>query len=370
MMLNNYINYIISKGINLHKNQIVEIVCSSYLKKFINELKNACLKFGASSVYIKYVDGMELQQKIMDGYKLYINEDIENYTRLIANGFCRIVVQSPFLIPMILSNDKIYEYQQCLKKLEFVQTYFNNLKSSKTVCLASNPYWASKLRMKEEELWERIIRLSIKDVYLENIKDYINSLSLRSLSFNNSLGTNLQVYLTKNCVFQGRKQKTISGIEFQPNIPSLEIYTAPNKYSIYGTVVSTKPLYYRGDVIEKWKLVFKDGKVIQSNGLDKIINLHPKLSYVGEIALCETIDEINYFSTLLNENTCCHLALGNAYEYGIIEKDKINHCPYHIDLSFGSGDLKVIGKSLTQEYVLLENGKFRYEEKNRKIFNK
>ena len=53
MKKNNYINYIIRRALNLQPGQMVEIVGSSYLKEFVELLSLACLKFGASKIYVK-----------------------------------------------------------------------------------------------------------------------------------------------------------------------------------------------------------------------------------------------------------------------------------------------------------------------------
>lgn len=364
-MQNKYINYIIKNGINLQKNQIVEIVGSSYLTNFISNLKSACLEHGASSVYVKYIDGAALQQKINLDYNLYIEEEIKKYKELITNGFSRIIIQSPFLIPMTLNEDKKDIYESCQRQLAFVKDYFLNNEASKTICLASNPYWAAKLRKSEEELWDDIYKYTFMDNELDNVLVYLNNLNIKTLHFKNSLGTNLILDLTNDFEFQGRNQYTKNNIKYQPNIPSLELYTAPNKYSLNGVVYSTKPLYYYGNVIDDWFIKFKNGKIVESKGLASIISLDPNLSYAGEIALCEAFDNINYYSTLLNENTSAHLALGMAYEYGIKDKTNINTCGYHIDLSFGSADLEVT--AITKEFrsvTIMENGKFIYEKKN------
>lgn len=361
-MQNKYIEYIIKNGINLQKNQIVEIVGSSYLIDFISNLKSACLKFGASSVYIKYIDGNSLQQKINLDYNLYIDEEVIKYQDLVLKGFSRIILQSPFLIPMTLNDEKKSIYEDCQKKLSFVKDYFLNNESTKTICLVANPYWAAKLRISENELWNSIYKYTFIENNIDQFLNYLNSLKIKSLHFKNSLGTNFILDLTDNFIFQGRHQITKSNIKYQPNIPSLEIYTAPNKYSVNGVVYSTKPLYYYGNVIDNWFISFKNGKIIESKGLASIISLDPNLSYTGEIALCEAYDNINYYSTLLNENTSAHLALGMAYKYGISDTTNINECPYHIDLSFGSDDLEVT--AITNEYrsiTIMEAGKFKYE---------
>lgn len=360
--ISEYIQHIISIGICLQKHQTVEIVCSSHIKNFIEALKEACLGFGASRVYIRYTDGVVLERRIQEGYSLYIEEDIIHYQTLIQDGFCRIVVQSPFSIPLAVDERKKIEYRQCMQKLEFIQRYFEEGYSQRTICLAANPFWASRLHISERELWERIIHLSLKESRLERVKDELSALGIKRLRFKNALGTDFSVSLTENFRFQGKYHRTKSGILFQPNIPCLEIYTAPVKNDVNGRLVSSKALYYRGHTVERFSVRFEAGRVISAFGLEKLLQLDQGLAYAGEIALCETIDAPSYHAALLDENTGCHLALGRAYPFGIEELEKINsRCSYHVDLVFGSGDLLVLAETKEGDILLMENGKWVYE---------
>ena len=85
MKINNYINYIVTKGINIQKNDVVEIITSCYLKKYNKMLEEACLNYGASLVFIKYTDGRELEDEISLNCKLYIDNEEKKYKKLINN---------------------------------------------------------------------------------------------------------------------------------------------------------------------------------------------------------------------------------------------------------------------------------------------
>ena len=65
--------------------------------------------------------------------------------------------------------------------------------------------------------------------------------------------------------------------------------------------------------------------------------------YSGEIALVLDFNPFLFYSTIMDENSGCHLALGNGYKEGAIELDKINSSKYHIDLVFGTNDICVYG---------------------------
>jgi len=97
------------------------------------------------------------------------------------------------------------------------------------------------------------------------------------------------------------------------------------------------------------------GEYIKENGALLTERAHEYLHYI------ERVDKKIYQSILLDENTGSHLALGNAYLYGIEEIDKINKSLYHIDLVFGTDDL--LCKAFTEnnkEIIIIKDGKLVY----------
>ena len=45
------------------------------------------------------------------------------------------------------------------------------------------------------------------------------------------------------------------------NMPTEEVFTVPLKTGVNGYVSSTKPLSYGGNIIDNFKITFKDGRV-------------------------------------------------------------------------------------------------------------
>jgi leucyl aminopeptidase (aminopeptidase T) len=64
-------------------------------------------------------------------------------------------------------------------------------------------------------------------------------------------------------------------------------------------------------------------------------------------------------TTLLDENTGCHLALGEGFTEGVKDLTKINHSMYRIDLIFGTDDMIVDAYLKNGNIIrLIENNKF------------
>ena len=74
------------------------------------------------------------------------------------------------------------------------------------------------------------------------------------------------------------------------NIPDGEVYTAPVKNSINGTITYNTPSLKDGFTYENIKLTFKDGKIIEASSNDtekinKIFDMDEGARYVGEFAI-------------------------------------------------------------------------------------
>jgi len=77
----------------------------------------------------------------------------------------------------------------------------------------------------------------------------------------------------------------------QNNVPDGEIYTAPVKNSVNGTITYNTPSPYRGLVFNNISLTFKDGKIVKCSSdqkqeiLESIFNTDEGARYVGEFAI-------------------------------------------------------------------------------------
>lgn len=142
------------------------------------------------------------------------------------------------------------------------------------------PAWAQKIFPGEEEdtavekLWEQIfsiVRVDREDpneAWAEHNKtlikarEFLNKKQYKKLIYK-APGTDLAVGLPEGHVWKGGPAQTEGEeIPFNPNMPTEEVFTAPHKYEVEGTVSSTKPLNYGGNVIDRFKLTFKEGKVV------------------------------------------------------------------------------------------------------------
>ena len=359
--IKNYFEYVLTEGINISNNDYIEIVTTSHIDNYLKILIECLNKYNAN-IFITFTDGKILEQAINEDVNKYIRNKIDLYNDLIKHNFKRLTVISPF-VPPISRTDNVDTYIKESNKFMFIREYFFN--NPHTIFAIPNDYWAKILRIEEKELWDKIFEMSYSTSQLEYFKEELSNLKLKALHFKTSLGTDLYVGLTKDFEFLGNTWKSLDNISYKPNIPCLEIFTSPNKYLVDGKLVSSKPLYYKNRMGYYYEIEFKDGKIISERGLEEILSLDENLYYTGEIALVLDYDNFLYLATLLDENTGCHLALGNSYKDGIKEQYLINNSKYHIDLVFGTDDLICEGITYDGRIIkIIENNKLVFGGNN------
>jgi aminopeptidase len=74
------------------------------------------------------------------------------------------------------------------------------------------------------------------------------------------------------------------------NIPDGEVFTAPVKDSVNGTITYNTPSPYQGYTFENVKLTFKDGKIVEATANDtdrinRIFDTDEGARYIGEFAI-------------------------------------------------------------------------------------
>jgi aminopeptidase len=207
----------------------------------------------------------------------------------------------------------------------------------------------------EFKVWERHVR------FRERAAALLNQARFSALRFT-APGTDLTVGLADGHVWLGPVFRTHEGLRFTPNIPMDEIFTAPHRLHVEGTVQSTRPVVVNGIVIEDLRLVFRDGRVVESDArtgadlLRAILRADEGSCRLGEAALVPwKAGSVNsgplYYTTLFDENASSHLALGRTYTVTIGgelgEEDFLsaggNLSALHIDFTIGSGLLDIDG---------------------------
>ena len=133
------------------------------------------------------------------------------------------------------------------------------------------------------------------------------------------------------------------------NIPDGEVFTAPVKDSINGTLQYNAPAVYQGFTFENIKLTFKDGKIIEATANDtkrinEVFDTDEGARYVGEFAIGVNPYVVTPMKdTLFDEKIMgsFHFTPGNCYD----DAPNGNHSSIHWDLvciqtpEYGGGEM-------------------------------
>lgn len=392
--LNDYAQLTVKVGINLQKGQPLVISGPVEGAEFVRLIAKHAYDQGASDVHINWADD-ELKRMKYENAPLEVFEDfprwkadsMEYYAEKGA-GFISIHAQDPELLKGIDTQKIVADNKAAGIATKTFRDYLMNDRNSWCVISIPSTGWAKKVfpDLASEEaigkLWDRIFSATridleepIKDweEHLDIIKnnvDYLNDKAFRALHFTSSNGTNLKVNLPKGHIWSGGYGQNEKGTNFVANIPTEEVYTMPHRSGVDGLVVNTKPFVYGGNLIDDFKIEFKDGKVVDYDAkigkeyLKEMLNMDEGAKYLGEVALVphsSPISQANtvFFNTLFDENASCHLAFGKAYPTSIengpsMSEDQlkdagVNDSLIHEDFMIGSSDLSIIG--------IMEDGK-------------
>ncbi len=385
-ILKEYAKLIAQKGVNVQPGQEVWITASLDQPKFVEVLAKECYQLGAKKVVVDWThDKLSvLDSKFMSQEAMNETADWEvakmKYQCDVLPA--RIYLDSDDPDGMKdARQDKIAA--QRIAKYAIRKPYIEAMDNKYQWCIAAvaGKDWAKKVFPNErvsiavEKLWEAILYTSRAlttpienwNAHNKNLHekcDILNSLNLKYLHYKSDNGTDLKVELLEQANFLAGSEKSLQGIEFNPNIPSEEVFTTPKAGAAEGIVYSTKPLSYQGALIENFYLKFKDGKVCEvfaeknQDLLSQMINMDDGAKMLGECALVPFDSPINnsgilFYNTLFDENASCHLALGRGFSNCIKDFDKysqqefddmgVNTSMIHVDFMIGSKSLDIVG---------------------------
>ena len=137
-------------------------------------------------------------------------------------------------------------------------------------------------------------------------------------------------------------------------------------------VYASKPLVLGGKSIENFGFRFEKGKVVEvlanegKEMLESLVTMDKNAGYLGEVALVEyhspiSMSNVVYYTTLIDENASCHLALGRALHSPLPQDDPwtFNESVIHIDFMVGTSDLRIVGTTEDgREVTIFEQGDF------------
>ncbi len=400
-MKEKYASMILNECLRVKKGQSIFISANSERSDFVRILANEAYKIGAKDIYFDIVD-VNIKHDMLKNLDIedlknstYFNKEKWNEYAKKGAAFVMLASETPGLMNDIDSDkqNEAFIYSQRTRE------EFDILRSKSNVpwCIAAVPTlsWAKEVFNSNnpvEDLWNKIFEicgvnnedpsneLNAKLDKLVKHKNILNSLHIKKLIYKNSIGTDFNIELPKNTIWQTGREMLSNGEEILVNFPTEEIFTSPDSLSANGIVYSSKPLMYHDSLISNFWIKFKDGVAIDcgaEKGLDvlkSIINSCENSNKLGEVALVEYDSPISksnmiFYETLYDENASCHLALGDSFpeciKNGIdmtkeeLNSNNLNQCRNHVDFMIGTEDLNI--KAITadsKEIDIFINGNF------------
>jgi aminopeptidase len=207
---------------------------------------------------------------------------------------------------------------------------------------------------------------------LDSVAAKLDALRLDALHFQGP-GTDLVVGLLPTSRWKAGTETTVDGIEHLVNIPTEEVFTAPDPERAEGTVRATRPLDLSGALVEGIVVRFEGGRAVSIDAdrgadiLRRRVAADERGARLGEVALVDRESRVGrmnrvYLDTLYDENAASHIAFGGAYTTTAGEEDRarINDSTIHIDFMIGGDEVAVTGITSGGERIpLLRGGRWQ-----------
>ena len=339
--LRRYAELAVRVGANVAPGQLVEIYGLVEHAALVRELARASYEAGARYVDVLYADNhvrralIELgAEEMLDYSPPWLLSRARTWSA--ERGATIALAGDPE--PDLLG-DLDQERVGRARPRELVAEYFRHANErlvNWTIVASPSPGWAETMfgEPDVERLWAAVSytnRLDEDDpvqawnehiARLEARSDQLNELSLDAVRFRGP-GTDLTVGLLPESRWGGAVDETVGGIRHVPNMPTEEVFAAPDGRRTEGVVRSTRPLAFRGTMVRGLELRFEGGRVAEvraesgAGAIEGMIAADERAAYLGEVALVDGTSRvgqtgITFYDTLFDENATCHVALGDA----------------------------------------------------------
>ena len=381
--LEKYAKLLVANGINVQPGHTLALSIDVEQRELAHLIVKEAYALGAHEVIVQWTDDVINREKFLHAPIERLNNvpeyKIAEMNYLLENKASRLGVRSSD--PGALNGvdaDKLSASAKAMglaMKPMRIATQSN--KVSWTVAAAAGLEWAKKVfsnAASDEEavdlLWDQIFktcRVYEEDpvkaweehaAILKSKAEMLNKEQFSSLHYT-APGTDLTLGLPKNHVWESAGAINAQGEGFLPNMPTEEVFTAPDFRRADGYVTSTKPLSYNGNIIEGIKVTFKDGQIVDITA-EKGDQVMKDLVFENAGARALVPDPspisqsgITFFNTLFDENASNHLAIGAAYATSVVggaemseeelEAAGLNRSDVHVDFMIGSNQMDIDG---------------------------
>jgi Leucyl aminopeptidase (aminopeptidase T) len=397
--LNNYADIIVKIGANIQEGQSVMVNATIDAPELVRLVVKKAYEAGAYQVKVFWHDDAVSRlhydlaplESFQETPKWSAGEKLE----MAEKGAASITIGSadPDLLRGV-PQDRIRTADRTARQAnEKYRQMSQAFKFTWSLATAPSAAWAAKVfpELPQEEqvakLWDTIFQMvradqpdpiAAWDAHIKQLKSkakYLNDKAYKYLHYV-APGTDLTLEMPKDQIWLGGSKQNEQGTWFVPNLPTEEVYSAPLRTGVNGTISSTKPLSYNGNIVDNFSFTFENGRVVDfkaeqgEEAIKGLLDTDDAAKFLGEVALVPHTSPISdsnilFYKTIFDENASCHLALGSAYASCIkggagLSREELlarglNQSMAHTDFMVGSAELNLYGitEDGTREPILV-----------------
>ena len=385
--LEKYAELAIKVGVNIQPKQTLVVNTTLEGAELVRIIVKKAYEAGARNVIVNWHDDTVNRTK----FELAPDEIFNEYPEWRAKetielaekgaAFLSVISSSPDLLKGIDPKRIANNQKASAIALKPWRQMMQSDKVSWSIVAVPSQAWADKVFPEEpaenrvHKLWEMIfktVRIDTEnpveawkkhDETLHEKVDYLNEKRYKKLHYT-APGTDLTIELPEKHLWCGAGSINENGHPFMANMPTEEVFSVPLKTGVNGTVASTKPLSYGGNIIDNFSVTFKDGRIVFVKAeqgeeiLKHLVETDEGSHYLGEVALVpynSPISQSNvlFYNTLFDENASNHLAIGSSYAFCLeggkemnpeqLAANGLNESLTHVDFMVGSDKMNIDG---------------------------
>jgi aminopeptidase len=385
--LHNYVQLGVRVGVNIQPGQTLVIQAPTTALELVRLAVKDAYEAGARHVHVEWSDDALTRIR----YELAPEESFGDGPALRAASYDRLMEENAAFLSFVSANpdllsgidpDRVAKATKATRSA--MASFSEGVRSDRfswSILAVPSDVWAEKMfpELPSEERMERLWRAIWKATRADRAdpvaawNDHLKVLQERADDLNHKRyhalhyqapGTDLTIELADDHIWVAGGSVNAQGVMFVANMPTEEVFTAPKREGVNGTVRSTKPLNYAGALIDDFSLTFKEGRIVDftagtgAETLKRLIEQDEGASYLGEVALVPHRSPISqmdmiFYNTLFDENASNHLAIGSAYAFSVkdgktMTKEQLaakglNDSLVHVDFMIGSEAMDIDG---------------------------